>query len=268
MRILPLSSGYREAADNLVGQFADSSNAILFIDSDTTLLSDGVIRAVFLRKVIPTHLHKLAFQFWKSVDEPLTNRAAAAGTESLHRSVGLGGKLSPRRGVNEHVEKVLKDAGAAQGVLGRDAKNGCRTKMTLKHPEMLNGNQGLIELVDSLYAKHVPSLYSVQRTAINENPLCGIWGTVFSNIYILKQWATAYHKDDNNLLGVLTAIIACGVFSGGELLLPRWQISIAVQPGDLLLFDPQQVHGNLPFKGERLSAAFYCARAIADGARK
>jgi hypothetical protein len=31
-----------------------------------------------------------------------------------------------------------------------------------------------------------------------------------------------------------------------------------------LLFDPQQLHGNLPFEGERLSAAFYCAGRIAD----
>jgi hypothetical protein len=45
--------------------------------------------------------------------------------------------------------------------------------------------------------------------------------------------------------------------------LPRWRIAFALQPGDLLLFDPQQLHGNLPFKGRRLSAAFFCARRIA-----
>jgi len=33
---------------------------------------------------------------------------------------------------------------------------------------------------------------------------------------------------------------------------------------DLLLFDPQQLHGNLPFEGERLSAIFYCERRIAE----
>ncbi len=58
--------------------------------------------------------------------------------------------------------------------------------------------------------------------AIQENPLCRIWLTAFSNIYILKQWATAYHKDSNNHPGVLTAITAFGTFSGGELVLPRW----------------------------------------------
>ena|ERR1700674_384588 len=40
--------------------------------------------------------------------------------------------------------------------------------------------------------------------------------------------------------------------------------AFAFTPGDLLLFDPQQLHGNLPFEGERLSAIFYCERRIAD----
>jgi hypothetical protein len=269
MKILRLSIGYQDAADKLVGRFADPSNADpkLWIDSDTTVIADGAIRAVFLRNVIPPYFHKLAFQFWKGVDEPITNRPAATGTQSLHRSTGLDGSLSPRRGVNSRVVKVLEEEGAAQGVLGWDAKNGQKTKMTLEHPERLSGNHGLIELVDRLYAKYAPSVYAIQLAAVEKNPFRRLWPTAFSNIYIMRQWATAYHKDDNNLPGALTALIACGAFTGGELLLPRWQISIALRPGDLLLFDPQQVHGNLPFKGERLSAAFYCARHIAADSR-
>ena len=50
--------------------------------------------------------------------------------------------------------------------------------------------------------------------------------------------------------------MALGGFTGGELVFPRWRIMIAFKPGDLLLFDPQQLHGNLPFEGERLSAIF------------
>jgi len=33
------------------------------------------------------------------------------------------------------------------------------------------------------------------------------------------------------------------------------------------LFDPQQLHGNLPFEGERISAAFYCSRHIANSGK-
>ncbi len=66
----------------------------------------------------------------------------------------------------------------------------------------------------------------------------------------------------------MTAILPMGKFSGGELVLARWRVAIAYKPGDLLFFDPQCLHGNLPFKGERLSAAFYCAGKIAHCAKQ
>ena len=62
----------------------------------------------------------------------------------------------------------------------------------------------------------------------------------------------------------MSAVVSMGTFTGGELVLPRWRIAIANRPGDLLLFDSQQLHGNLPFAGDRLSAIFYCERRIAD----
>jgi hypothetical protein len=75
---------------------------------------------------------------------------------------------------------------------------------------------------------------------------------------------SAYHADRGNLPGVMSAIMPMGNFTGGELILARWRLAVAFKPGDLLLFDPQQVHGNLPFEGERLSAIFYCERRIAE----
>jgi hypothetical protein len=62
----------------------------------------------------------------------------------------------------------------------------------------------------------------------------------------------------------MTAITPLGNFSRGALVLLRWRIAIPYKPGDLLLFDAEELHGNLPFEGERLSAAFYCSRHIAD----
>jgi hypothetical protein len=62
----------------------------------------------------------------------------------------------------------------------------------------------------------------------------------------------------------MTALVPMGEFTDGGLVLPRYRIAIAFKPGDLLLFDPQEVHGNLPFTGKRLSLALYCARCIAD----
>jgi hypothetical protein len=62
----------------------------------------------------------------------------------------------------------------------------------------------------------------------------------------------------------MTALMPMGKFTGGNLVLPRWRIAFALRPGDLLLFNPQELHGNLPIIGERISAAFYCAAGIAE----
>jgi 2OG-Fe(II) oxygenase superfamily len=267
MQILQPTDDYQEAANNMCGKWPHPSNASVTINSDTAVIADGAIRAVFLRTVIPPELHRLAYQFWKDVNESLANRITATGTESMPRSITKAGRPNLHTGMHVYCEEVIEDEGAAQGILGWDANDGGVTTMTRKHRERLNGNRTLIELVNGLYKQYAPGIYAVQRRAIKKNadPHCRLWHTVFSNAYILKNWATPYHRDTNNLHRVLTAIICCGEFEGGELMIPRWGLNIPYQPGDLVLFDPQQVHGVLPFAGERVSAAFYCSGKIADG---
>jgi hypothetical protein len=54
-----------------------------------------------------------------------------------------------------------------------------------------------------------------------------------------------------------------GDFDGAELELPRFRLAVAFKPGDLLIFNPGELHGNLPFKGERISMALNCGGWIA-----
>jgi hypothetical protein len=130
---------------------------------------------------------------------------------------------------------------------------------------MLKGNERLIKLVDELYKLYAPAPYERQRTEIEEVPQWRLWDTVFSTIYLARNFRTAYHFDSGNLKGVMTALMPMGNFTGGELVLPRWRLSIAFKPGDILFFDsPAILHGNLPFTGHRLSAAYYCERHIGD----
>jgi hypothetical protein len=138
-----------------------------------------------------------------------------------------------------------------------------KTRLTKKRPNMLRRNKTLIELVDKLYKQYLRDIYAIQRTEVKKAPRCRLWHTAFSTIYVAKKFRTAYHTDHSNLHGVMTALMVMGNFTGGELVLPRWRIAFALKPGDLLFFDPQQLHGNLPFEGKRLSAAFFCAGRIA-----
>lgn len=173
--------------------------------------------------------------------------------------MGLDGRLSPQPGVNQ---RVLDASPARQGILGFDRLNH-ETKLTLKHREMLVGNEQLMEVVDARYQKYSPAHYRKQRAAVNKVPHHRLPNTVFTTIYVAKNFRTAYHHDTGNLPGVMTCLVPLGRFSGGELVFPRWRIAVSFKPGDLLFFDPGQLHGNLPFKGERISMARYCGGWVA-----
>jgi hypothetical protein len=261
MKTLLLKNDYRELAAKLVGQFPDRSHATLPLDADTrVIVPDGSISAVLLCNVIPPELHRLAYELWKTVDDRVDNRATAVGTLSLPKSMNLDGTLSQRSGVNARVMDVIQ---ARQGILGYLGRPCRKTPLTIKHPEMLDGNRRLVQLVDELYKEYLPTFYAKQWAAVEKIPRWRLGHTVFTTIYIAKNFRTAYHHDTGNMRGVMSALMPMGQFTGGELILPRWRIAIAFTPGDLLLFDPQQLHGNLPFEGDRLSAIFYCAHRIA-----
>jgi hypothetical protein len=268
MKTLLLTRDYREATVGLKSQFPAPSHVRQTVEEDIKIIApDGGIIAVLLRNVIPSALNKLAFELWRTVHELPDNRATAVGSPSLPR-LKKDGSIGARRGVPKQVLKVLERQGAANGSIGfLDATpdRPChRTRLTKKHPEMLDGNKRLIELVSKLYQEHLPKFYARQWAEVEKVSRWRLWNTVFSTIYVARNFRTAYHYDSGNLKGVMTALMPMGKFTGGELVLPRWRIAFALQPGDLLLFDPQQLHGNLPIHGERLSAAFYCVDRIAE----
>jgi hypothetical protein len=259
---------YKEATSELRGKHPASSHADQTIDHDAVLLApDGSILAVLLTQQIDPELYEPAYELWKTVNELPSNRATAVGSPSLPRCRN-DGTLSERRGVPKTVLEILKEQAVAQGTLGYlDATpdQPChQTPLSISRPEMLDRNAALIKRVDALYAQHMPSLHAIQMAHVGKAPRWRLWHTAFTTVYINKNLRTAYHTDSGNLRGVLSAMMPMGNFTGGELILARWRIGIAYKPGDLLLLDPQQLHGNLPFEGERLSAIFYCERRIAD----
>jgi hypothetical protein len=267
MRILFLKIEYLKALKALEGQFAAPAHVDQTIDETTEVRTPkGDVTAIYFRDVIPRELHECAYKSWRIVSERPTNRSTAVGSRSLPR-LKKDGTLGNRRVVSKHVVSVLERRDTAHGTLGYfDAtpdKPCHETPLTKRHPEMLNRNKLLIKVVDRAYEYFLSRFYAKQRAEVDKVPHFRLWHTAFSTIYLAKNFRTAYHYDTGNLKGVRTALLPMGDFTGGELVLPRWQIAFALRPGDLLFFDPQQLHGNLPFKGERLSAAFYCERRIA-----
>jgi hypothetical protein len=267
IKTLQLTRDYKIAIAKLKGQHAAPSHVDQIIDQDTVVIApNGNIIAVLLKQVIEPGLCSRAYKSWRPVDELPDNRATAVGSLFLPR-IRKDGTLGERNSVPKSVLKILKKQGVRHGMLGYlDATpdQPChKARLTEKHPKMLHRNKTLIELVDKLYKQYLRDIYDVQRAEVQKAPYFRLWLTVFSTIYLAKNFRTAYHTDHGNLRGVMTALMAMGNFRGGELALPRWRIAFALQPGDLLFFDPQQVHGNFPFEGKRLSAAYFCGGRIA-----
>jgi hypothetical protein len=267
MKILTMLRHRRKETANLTGQFPAPSHADHFLDRDTTVIApDGSTIAMLLTQRIDPELWRLAFMSWRGVRELPRKRATAVGSPSLP-ALRKDGSLSKRVGVPSSVLKFLEESGVGYGLLGyaaATAKHTCHmTALTKRRPELIDGNQRLIERVNELYGQYMPAAYAIQRAEVEKAPRWRVLNTVFTTIYIIKNLRTAYHSD-RNLPDVMTAMLPMGNFTGGELVLPEWRIAIAYRPGDLLLFDEGQLHGNLPFKGERLAAVFYYARDIAD----
>jgi hypothetical protein len=255
---------YAAQAEALRKTVPDWSHIRGTFDEDFRLRAkDGKTVALLLRNVIPEKLHQRAFAgWWDRVTQRVTDRVDVLGTVSLPKKMRRDGSPSGVYGVNKGILDATPAGEARQATLGCSAHG--ITPITKKYPQMLNDNRELIELVDQLFKKHLPHVREQARTEIKRAPEeFRLWKTAFTSVYLFKAWSSRYHKDKNNLRGVLTAITPVGDFLGGELVLPRWAVAIAFRPGDLLFFDPQQVHGNLPFKGRRISAALYCARHIA-----
>jgi Oxygenase domain of the 2OGFeDO superfamily len=257
IKILLLKRDHREVASKQIGEFADRRHVERIISKSRVVIApDRTIIAVYLKQRIDPDLIKPAYKLWSTVRDLPSNRATAVGTRSLPR-VKMDGTLSERHGVSK---LVLKDLRARHGWLGYVKRH--KTQLTKRNPEWLSSNKRLIKRLNRLYEKYVPHIHAIQLTAIEKTPNCRIRKSVFSTVYLALNFRTAYHRDSGNLPGVMTALIPMGNFTGGELVFPRWRIAVALRPGDVLFFDPQQIHGNLPIVGNRLSAAFYCGELV------
>ena len=207
MRVL-LRTDYTNEAARMVAKFKfpDASHALETVREDTELRApDGTVSAILLHEVIPARLHKRAFDLWYDrVTSLPSDRPGILASKSMARSIGRDGNLSLQSGVND---TVLRETDARQENLGYGGKTLTLTTKTQKYPDMLHGARELVELIGSLYKKHLRASYETQRFAVKTAGR-RLWHTPFSSIYLLKSCSCAYHTDSNNLTGVPTALTA------------------------------------------------------------
>jgi hypothetical protein len=265
MLLLRLQHDYKKASVGLRGEFpAPQHDDQTMGGEDSIAISPyGDIEALLLtRRIAPHYLEKALETWWPAVQDDLSNRGSVSGSRMLPARK-LDASFTTR---NRVPDEVLRIQTGRQAVIGYSvARRGLPpylTKLTTQHPELLYKNQELLELCAMLHAEELPNIYNRQLAELANIPW-RLRGLPYTTCYLIKGHRCAYHADHANLRDVLSAMFPLGYFTGGSLILCRWRLQIDYAPGDVLYFNPQNLHGNLPVAGQRLSVVLYCHKWIA-----
>ncbi|MGO8794779.1 MAG: hypothetical protein ACLQLC_08160 [Candidatus Sulfotelmatobacter sp.] len=147
---------------------------------------------------------------------------------------------------------------------------------TMREPDVYAGVREFIEKVDDVYrgCDLIKAEYAAQKKYMDtvpeqwkiKNTKGGI--TNFTTMYVLKDHATAIHKDkfdEKETFGVMASLgNPDAPWKGGEIVWPKFRIGCDYRPGDVLLGDVHEYHGNLFLNetSERLSCIFFVRKGM------
>jgi hypothetical protein len=143
----------------------------------------------------------------------------------------------------------------------------------------------LIQFISKEFKRYCPSLYNNQKkftNSINKNMV--FKNTVYTTITVNCDWRTRTHTDKGDYpygLGNLAVFDYTKSdlykgniknphqnWSGGEFLIPEYEIGFNMNEGDLLFVDVHAIHCNNPIKGKgRVSLVCYAREKILDRCR-
>lgn len=265
LKTIRVGRDYKRAIEGL--DFADPTHYDRRINQDALILVPGdTITALLLKDCFSARLLKDAYELSKLIHDMPDRRPKALGSKSMPRILN-DGRVGTYDATPNSIVKILERDDVRQGVFGAVGATAGRrphlSSLTREKPDFLNRLRPLIEEVNLLYAQLLPSPYQFQRREVKKAPAeFRLWHTAFSSAYMPVHLRSGYHGDESNLRGGMSALLSLGDFTGGQLVVPRWRIAFELMPGDLLLFDGLQLHGNLPIAGDRASLVLYCARGL------
>lgn len=251
----------RDAEELLLGTFASAKQGTQRITQSTELVrKDGSLLAVLIKGGIEREAGRAMFQAIRNRITKTDNHGLASGQPRIQRTLANGLKSRSNR-----THKAV--ASSIMGYYDRYVRFPyCRkTSFIEQHPEAFRRCIPALRCADALFEKHAPVPYARQaEVARKTHADFLIPGTTFTTVTLNKNFRTAYHRDAGDLpegFGVMS-YYRSGKFTGGDLVLPSYGVSIALESFDLLLFDPHEVHGNTEVKPltrahERITCVHY-----------
>ncbi len=107
-----------------------------------------------------------------------------------------------------------------------------------------------------------PTEWERQHNHVSNAPDFCIGDTAFSTLTVNKNLPTTYHRDEGDYRQGFGVMLTLGSFTGGYLCFPAYRVAVNYQPGDVLLADVHEIHGNMKIKGSRVVCVLYAREKI------
>lgn len=253
------------AVEERLGKITTDSDVGLLITGAARLRKpDGSLLCVYLPRRLAHVLdrHPEIYDVLHSMRTMLTdNRGAASGSERVRYGEG-------KRTRSKRVASAMLGAFSPQG-----SKPFCRyASWNSKHPDEWRLLWPLFQEIAEQFSQHAPDRYAAQMRYVNNaHPDWVIPGTPFSTITVNNTYPTGVHYDSGDCEeGFSTlAVLRRGYYDGGLLVIPRYQVGIDMQDGDLLLLDAHEAHGNTAITrtspmAERISLVSYFRTGVLE----
>jgi len=251
-------------------------------DGVKVLKPNGDLLFLWLPDVIAKEVWYPAYKLLRTVSGGLDNRPDIIGEKlrmpRIRKSDGEVGKYSaaPLEVMetvpgNSDMLGYFRYKNTAPGVPDCDIAG-----WTMREPDIYAGVREFVENVDDIYrgCSDLKEQYAAQRAYMDK--LTDDWkilntkglATNFTTMYVLKNHATAIHKDkfdEKETFGVMASLgNPEEPWKGGEIVWPKFRIGCDYRPGDVLLGDVHEYHGNLFLdeNSERLSCIFFVRKGM------
>lgn len=178
-------------------------------------------------------------------------------------------------GILDDVEKCAQEAGFTRKSAAAGQENfrsgtygwmkGKSTSQTNVDSRRYRRMQRFVRHMDRAFQQLLPEVYRQHLAAIAGVPEnLRFRDTLFTTVqcnwhddergYVARMGC---HPDENNVPGAFGLLTPFGDYIGGFLVFPKYDICVDLRPGDLLVSDNSELHGNTGIWGRRLSVVAF-----------
>jgi hypothetical protein len=259
--------------DALHHDFANPAHYEYPIEENAIVIGpDGRVIARLVTGCLDADLVRKTVEHFRTVHGDASNRGGVVGPGAMMNRVRTSdGTLGFTKEVPRSIIQRMQEANTFTDFLGwfdksptGDRFSYCReTAWSLENPEVLEAARPFVAEVDRVYREELPDHWRQQREFMDRVSADFKFNdSVFSTVTVNRNLRATYHYDDNDYRGGMGNLVVLEGGDGGALVMPKFRVAFAPQPTDVLLMNVHEMHGNLAFVGERLTAVLYAREHI------